>query len=73
MGAALGPACAARAALVTRPLAPSGGVRSVICRIIELSKVIFEIDDAMATKLLMHPMFSGCTNWPRLEKGKGKN
>jgi hypothetical protein len=20
----------------------------------------------------MHPLFSGCTNWPRLEKGKGK-
>jgi hypothetical protein len=26
----------------------------------------------MATKFLMHPLFSGCTNWPRLEKGKGK-
>jgi hypothetical protein len=20
----------------------------------------------------MHPLFNGCTNWPRLEKGKGK-
>jgi hypothetical protein len=20
----------------------------------------------------MHPLFSGCTNWPRLKKGKGK-
>ena len=28
-------------------------------------------DDATATKFLMHPLFSGCTNWhgPR---GKGK-
>jgi hypothetical protein len=26
----------------------------------------------MATKFLMRPLFSGCANWPRLEKGKGK-
>jgi hypothetical protein len=47
-------------------------VRSVICRIAESSKVTFRFDDVTATKLLMHPMFSGCTNWPRLEKVKGK-
>ena len=70
--AALGPACAARAALVTRPLTPSGGVRSAMCRIAESSRAILEFDDATATKFLMHPMFSVCTNWPRLEKGKGK-
>ena len=29
-------------------------------------------DDATATKFLMRPLFSGCTNWPRLEIGKGK-
>jgi hypothetical protein len=47
-------------------------VRSVICRIVKSSKVAFKFDDVTATKLLMHPIFSGCTNWPRLEKGKGK-
>jgi hypothetical protein len=47
-------------------------VRSATCRIVESSKFIFKFDDATATKLLMHPLFSGCTNWPRLEKGKGK-
>ena len=26
----------------------------------------------MATQFSMHPLFSGCTNWPRLEKGKCK-
>jgi hypothetical protein len=70
--AALGPACAARAALVAKPLTPPGGVRSVICRIVDSSKATFEFDDVTATKFLMHPMFSGCTNWPRLEKGNGK-
>jgi hypothetical protein len=55
-----------------RPSTPSGGVRSAICRIAKSSKVIFKFDDVTATKFLMHPMFSGCTNWPRLEKGKGK-
>ena len=70
--AALGPACAIRAALVTRPLTPSGGVRSVFCRIAEFSKAIFNFDDVAATKFLMHPLFSGCNNWPRLGKGKGK-
>ena len=73
LAAALGPACAARAALVARPMTPPpGGVRSATCRIVESSKVTFKFDDATATKILMHPMFSGCTNWPRLEKGKGK-
>jgi hypothetical protein len=47
-------------------------VRSAICRIAESSKVTFKFDDATATKLLMHPIFSGCNNWPRLEKGKCK-
>ena len=70
--AALGPACAIRAALVTRPLTPSGGVRSVICRIVESSKATLKFEDVTATKFLMHPMFSSCTNWPRLGKGKGK-
>jgi hypothetical protein len=37
-----------------------------------LFKAAFKFDDATATKFLMHPLFSGCTNWPRLEKGKGK-
>jgi hypothetical protein len=32
----------------------------------------FKFGDATATKLLMHLLFSSCTNWPRLEKGKGK-
>ena len=31
----------------------------------------FKFDDATATKFLMHPQFSGCTYWPRLDKGKG--
>jgi hypothetical protein len=57
--AALGPACAARAALLTGRLAPSGGVRSAICRIAEFSKAIFEFGDATATEFLMHPMSSG--------------
>ena len=35
--AALGPACAARAALVAKPVTPPGGVRSAICRIAESS------------------------------------
>jgi hypothetical protein len=47
-------------------------VRSATCRIVESSKVTFKFDDVTATKLLMNPMFSGCTNWPRLEKGKAK-
>jgi hypothetical protein len=47
-------------------------VRSAICRIDESSKAIFKFDDVTATKFLMHPMFSGCTNWSRLERGKGK-
>jgi hypothetical protein len=34
--------------------------------------IVFKFDDVTATKFLTHPMSSGCTNWPRLEKGKGK-
>ena len=48
-------------------------MRCVICRIAESSKATYEFDGATATKFLMHPFFSGCTNWPRLEKGKRKN
>jgi hypothetical protein len=47
-------------------------VRSAICRISESSKATIKFDDAAATKFLTHPFFSGCINWPRLEKGKGK-
>jgi hypothetical protein len=47
-------------------------LRCVICRIAESSKATYEFDGATATKFLMHPFFSGCTNWPRLEKGNGK-
>jgi len=47
-------------------------VRSAICRIFESFKVTFKFDDVPATKLLTHLIFSGCSNWPRLEKGKGK-
>jgi hypothetical protein len=46
-------------------------VRSAICRIAESSKVTFKVGDVTAIKFLMHPLFSGCTNWPRLEKDKG--
>ena len=54
------------------PDIPPGGVRSAICRNFETSKAAFKIEDATATKFLMHPTFSGCTYWPRLDKGKGK-
>jgi hypothetical protein len=47
-------------------------VRCAICRIAESTKAATKFDDVTATKLLMHSLFSGCTNWPRLEKGKGK-
>jgi hypothetical protein len=47
-------------------------VRCTICRIAESIKATFKFDDVTATKFLMHPLFSGCTNWPRLEKGKGE-
>jgi hypothetical protein len=70
--AALGPACAARAVLVARLPTPPSCARSIICRIAESSKDTFKFGDVTVTNFLMHPMFSGCTNWPRLEKGKGK-
>jgi hypothetical protein len=41
-------------------------------RIAESSKSRTDFDDVTATKFLMHPLFSGCTNWPRPEKGEGK-
>jgi hypothetical protein len=47
-------------------------MRSVICRIVESYKATFKFEDVTAAKFLMHPFFSGFTNWPRLEKGKGK-
>ena len=53
-------------------LDPPGGMRSVICRIVESYKATFKFEDVTAAKFLMHPFFSGFTNWPRLEKGKGK-
>jgi hypothetical protein len=40
--------------------------------ITESSKATFKFDDATAIKFLMHSLFSGCTNWPGLEKGNGK-
>jgi hypothetical protein len=48
-----------RTALVAKPLAPSGGVRSAISRIAESPKARLKFDDATATKFLMHPLFSG--------------
>jgi hypothetical protein len=54
------------------PPPPHGGVRSAICKISKFSKATFEFDDTTVTKYLMHPLFSGCNNWPRLEKSKGK-
>jgi hypothetical protein len=47
-------------------------VRYAICWIVESSKATFKFDDVTATKLSMNSLFSGCANWPRLEKGKGK-
>jgi hypothetical protein len=70
--AALGPSCAARAALVARPLTPPGGLRCAIRRIVESSKARTDFDDAMAAKFLSHPLFSGCTNWPKFERVKRK-
>ena len=67
--AALGLECAAQAALVARLLTPPGGLRYAIRRIAESSKATTKFDDATATKFLMHPLLSGFTNWPRLEKG----
>jgi hypothetical protein len=57
--AALGPACAARAARVARLFTSPGGERSAICRIAESYKATFKFDDATATKFLMNPLFSG--------------
>jgi hypothetical protein len=54
-------------------LDPPGGARSAICRIVGSSKATFKFDDVTAAKLLMRPLFSGCTSWPRLEKSRGKS
>jgi hypothetical protein len=54
----LGPECAARAALVARPLTPPGSACSAIRRIVEFSNARVDFDDATATKFLMYPMFS---------------
>ena len=51
---------------------PLVGARSTICRIVGSFKATFKFGDVTATKFLMHPLFSGCTSWPTLEKGKGK-
>jgi hypothetical protein len=47
-------------------------VHSAICRIDGSFKSTFKFEDAKVTTFLMHPLFSGCTNWPRLEKDKGE-
>jgi hypothetical protein len=47
-------------------------VRSVICRIVGSSKATIKFDDVTATKFLVHPFYSGCTNRPRLKEGNGK-
>jgi hypothetical protein len=46
-------------------------VQRAFCRIAESSEPTFKFDDAKAIEFLMHPFFSSCTNWHRLEKGKG--
>jgi hypothetical protein len=53
-------------------LNPSCGARSIICRITESSKATSKFGDVTATKFLMNPLFSCCTNWPKPEKSKGK-
>jgi hypothetical protein len=47
-------------------------VRSAICRIAESSQATSNFDVFTAKKILMYPLFSGCNNWPRFVKGKGK-
>jgi hypothetical protein len=48
---------------LAKPLNPSpGGVRSAIWKIAESSKATFKFGDVTATKFLMLPLFSGCTN-----------
>jgi hypothetical protein len=47
-------------------------LRCAIRRIAESPKATAKFGDATATKFLMHPLFSGCTNWPMLVKGKGR-
>jgi hypothetical protein len=72
--AALELECVARAALVARPLTPPGGVRSVICQIdLYALQGHIQVRRRHGRQVLdaPHPL-SGCTNWPRLEKGKGK-
>jgi hypothetical protein len=50
----------------------SGSLCSAICLIAESYKATFMFGDVTANKVFMHPFFSGCANWPRLEKGKDK-
>jgi len=57
--------------MVPRPLPPWRRAQRH-CRIAESPKAAFKFDDATATKFLMQSFFSGCTNWHRLETGKGK-
>jgi hypothetical protein len=49
-----------------------GGICRAICRIVGSFKATVKFDDATATRFFMNPLISGCTNRPRLEKGKGK-
>jgi len=53
-------------------LTPPGGVRRTIRRVAESPKSRTDFDDVTGTKFLMHLLYSGCTNWPRLKRGKGK-
>jgi len=59
--AALGPEFDDRAALLARPLAPLASPQGNI-----------QVQRRHGHQVLDEPLFSGCTNWPRLEKSKGK-
>jgi hypothetical protein len=47
-------------------------VCSAICSVAESSNATFKFGDVTATKFFMHPLFSGCNNWPGLLKRSGK-
>jgi hypothetical protein len=55
-------------ACVCGPGRPGDEALESLRRIAESSKTTSKF----ATKFLMNPMFSGCTNWPKPEKGKVK-
>jgi hypothetical protein len=58
--------------LVARKLTFLCVVSSVIRRAAKPSRCTTDFDDATAINFSMHPLFSGCTNFPRLEKDKGE-